>query len=146
MHGTRSPAHRPSARLPASTGLSPAAHTATRTWPVPATGSATRTGRSCSGPPNSLTSTALMWVPSVGAAHHGHEVGLILRVGHAAVGTHQAAHRDAVAVQLGLAVVADRGPGQPGPAGTVCFDGFRNRCDLGGALPLLRERFLLQCR
>jgi hypothetical protein len=50
----------PSARLPASTGLSPAARTATRTWPGPGTGSAIRTGLSCSGPPNSLTSTALM--------------------------------------------------------------------------------------
>src|SRR6266496_2938709 len=146
MHGTRSPAHRPSARLPASTGLSPAARTATRTWPGPATGSATRTGLSCSGPPNSLTSTALIWVPSVGAAHHGHEAWLILRVGHAAVGTHQAAHRDAVGVEFGLAVAADLGPGQPGPAGAGCFDGFRDRGNVRGALPLSRERFLIQCR
>src|SRR4249919_2074250 len=146
MHGTRSPAHRPSARLPASTGLSPAARTATRTWPGPATGSSTRTGLSCSGPPNSLTSTALMWVPSVGAAHHGHEAWLILRVGHAAVGAHQAAHRDAVRVEFGLAVAADLGPGQPGPAGAGCFDGFRDRGDVRGALPLPRERFGKQCR
>src|SRR5256714_11983358 len=145
MYGTRSPAHRPSARLPASTGLSPAAHTATRTWPVPATGSATRTGRSCSGPPNSLTSTAFMGVPSVGAAHQGNEVWLILRVGHAAVGTHQAAHRDAVGVEFGLAVAPDLGPGQPGPAGAGGFDGFCNRGDVRGALPLPRERFLEQC-
>src|SRR2546430_15716 len=40
---------------------------------------------------------------SVGAAHHGSQVRLILRVGHAAIGTHQAAHRDALGVQLGLA-------------------------------------------
>src|SRR5215472_9816757 len=67
MHGTRSPAQRPSARLPASTGLTPAACTATRTWPGPATGSAAWPGRSCSGPPNSLTSTALIArVPSGG--------------------------------------------------------------------------------
>src|SRR6476659_1625032 len=122
MHGTRSPAHRPSARFPASTGLTPAARTATRI------------GRSCSGPPNSLTSTALMWVPSVGAADQGNEAWLILRVGHAAVGTHQAAHRDAVGVELGLAVAADLGPGQPGPAGAGSLDGFRNRGDVRGAL------------
>src|SRR5215470_20124635 len=60
MHGTRSPAQRPSARLLASTGLTPAACTATRTWPGPATGSAAWPGRSCAGPPNSLTSTALI--------------------------------------------------------------------------------------
>src|SRR4051794_38946493 len=107
MHGTRSPAHRPSARFPASTGLTPAARTATRTWPAPATGSACRTCRSCSGPPNSLTSTALMWVPSVGAADQGNEVWLILRVGHAAIGTHQAAHRDAVGVEFGLTFAPD---------------------------------------
>ena len=44
LHGrpmvTRSPAQAPSARLPASTGLTPAACTAIRTWPGPATGSA----------------------------------------------------------------------------------------------------------
>src|SRR5258707_3046103 len=111
MHGTGSPAHRASAGFARSTGLSPAGHPGTRTCPARATGSATRTARSCSGPPNSLTSTALMWVPSVGAAHHGHEARLILRVGHAAVGTHQAAHRDAVGVEFGLAVAADLGPG-----------------------------------
>src|SRR6267378_4043205 len=131
MHGTRSPAHPPSARFPASTGLTPAARTATRTWPGPATGSATRAILSCSGPPNSLTSTALTGFlrfrcqcrrarhrprPSVGAAHHGNEVWLILRVGHAAVGTHQAAHGDALGVQFGLAFAADLGPGQPSPA------------------------------
>src|SRR6266566_1866480 len=133
MHGTRSPAHMPSARFPASTGLTPAARTATRTCPGPATGSATRPIRSCSGPPNSLTSTALTGFPpfsgasaaplvtvpgrSVGPAHHGHEVWLILRAGHAAVGTHQAAHRDALGVQLGLAFAAALGPGQRSPAG-----------------------------
>src|ERR1700730_720429 len=138
MHGTRSPAHPPSARFPASTGLTPAARTATRTWPGPATGSATRPIRSCSGPPNSLTSTALTEVPffsgasaaalvivpgrSVGPAHHRHEGWLILRVGHAAVGTHQGPHRDALGVQFGLAFAADLGPGQPSPAGAGRFD------------------------
>src|SRR2546430_7276927 len=160
MPGTRSPAPPPSARFPASTGLTPAARTATRTWPGPATGSATRLIRSCSGPPNSLTSTALTGVPSVsrcqrrrprhrprpsvGAAHHGNQVRLILRVGHTAVGTHQAAHGDALGVQFGLAFAADLGPGQPGPAGAGRFDGFRNRGDVHGTLPLSRERLLVQ--
>src|SRR5436190_10054915 len=159
MHGTRSPAHPPSARFPASTGLTPAARTATRTCPGPATGSATRPIRSCSGPPNSLTSTALTEVSffpgvsaavlvivpgrSVGPAHHGNEVWLILRAGYAAVGPHQAAHRDALGVQFGLAFAADLGPGQPSPAGAGRLDGCRNRGDVRGALPLSRERLLV---
>src|SRR5215471_4587370 len=60
MHGTLSPAQPPSARLPASTGLTPAACTVTRSWPGPGTGSATSARRSRSGPPNSLTTTALI--------------------------------------------------------------------------------------
>src|SRR5215471_6567873 len=61
MHGTVRPAQPPSARLPASTGLTPAARTDTLTWPGPGIGSATSATRNCSDPPNSLTSTALNW-------------------------------------------------------------------------------------
>src|SRR5258708_8374960 len=60
MHGVCRPAQLPSARLPASTGLTPAALTAIRTWPGPGTGSGTSARRSCSGPPNSVTITAFM--------------------------------------------------------------------------------------
>src|SRR5215813_11046796 len=47
-------------------------------------------------------------------------------------------------VEFGLAVAPDFGPGQPGPAGAGGFDGFRDRGNLHGALPLPRERFLIQ--
>src|SRR5690242_14748977 len=60
MHGTRRPAQLPSARFPASTGLTPAPRTRIRTCPGPGTGSGTSVSRSCAGPPNSLTTTARM--------------------------------------------------------------------------------------
>ena len=70
-----------------------------------------------SGPGRAARGPAYRHGRSVGAADHGNEVRLVLRVGHAAVGTHQAAHGDALGVQLGLTFAADRGPRQPGPAG-----------------------------
>src|SRR6202042_1378835 len=80
MHGAVSPAQLPSARLPASTGLTPAACTASRTCPGPGTGSATSARRSCSGPPNSSTTTAFNQASSRPLAAPRPDTGAILEV------------------------------------------------------------------